>query len=134
MRYILICFLFISFMYSSFLEPMSFKSAVAEAKGDDKVIMLMYGQDDCDACQIVMDKTFENYELVSFIQENFHYSYINITKNRTLRGLYARGTPTFYFLNKDKKVLKKFIGALNVKNMKSLLDDVLLKASEGEIN
>ena len=133
MKYILLLLLIVSLGYSNLLEPIEYSDAISQAQEDEKIIMIMYGQDNCNACAMMDDKTFEDEELVDFINENFHFSYINITHSKKLRGLNVRGTPTFYFLNKDKKLLKQFVGSAKVKTMKKLLDDVLLEKDKYNI-
>ena len=130
MKHILFIAIFASFMYANALESMSFNDAIKQAKDDEKITIVMYGQDNCQASQKANEETFENADLVYFIEENFHYVYINISNSRQLRGLPSKGTPTFYFLDKNKKLLKKAIGFLDAKAFRKLLDGVLLKLNK----
>jgi thioredoxin-related protein len=134
MKYILSIIILTSLIYSNLLESISFNEAVKKANIDNKGIMIMYGQDNCYASNRVHNKTFENTDLVPNIQKNFHYVYVNISQEKKLRGFSVRGTPTFYFLNKDKKILKRLIGAVPAKVFNNILNKALEKNNEEEIN
>lgn len=127
MRYILLISLFIFSLYANSLESISFNNAVQKAKEDNKIIMVVYEQEKCDASKKMNEETFSNEDIVSLIEENFHYVFINTSYNKTLRGLPMKGTPTIYFLNKNKKLLKKTIGAIKVKVFKNILVDIVFK-------
>lgn len=134
MKYFLFLALIFHWAYSDLLEYTNFKDAVKQAQEDDKTIILMYGRNECLACSKMYDETFENEDLTNFIQNNFHLVHVNLSHNKKLRGYPVLGTPTFYFINKNKKVLSKLIGALEVQAMKKHIDDVLLSVVKKEEN
>ena len=133
MKYILIFSLLFSLSYANSLESIDFHSAVEKATQDDKIIMIMYEQDGCYACKKMNEETLENTELLPFIQENFHYVLINISHQKKLKGLTVAGTPTIFFINKNKKVLKRTVGAIKAKTFRTILDDILFKANNKNI-
>ena len=132
MKYFLFLVLIFHWTYSDLLEYTNFHDALKQAQNNDKPIILMYGRDNCLACSRMYDETFEDEDLTNFIQNNFHLVHVNLSHKQKLRGYPVLGTPTFYFIDKNKKVLSKLIGALKVQAMKKHLDDVLLSVVKKE--
>jgi len=121
----------ISFLVADLVEYKAFNEALKDAKKDNKIIMIMYSQSDCFPCKIMQDETFEDVELSVFINENLHCVNVNISNNEKLRGFNVRGTPTFYFMDKNKKILKRVVGALSASKIKKIIVGVLNTHKEG---
>ena len=89
----------------------NYKEALNLAKKQNRPIMVMISQKNCSMCEYMEEVTFENEDVVDFVEANFIPLKLSIAKAKEI-GLKAYGTPTFYFLDPDgKKFTRALVGA-----------------------
>ena len=98
MRVFLFFLLSLALLAADFDWVESLQKAKVLAKKEHKPIMLMIDQKGCHMCEYMDEVTFENEDVVDFVEENFIPLKLNIDKAKRA-GFKAYGTPTFYFLD-----------------------------------
>lgn len=89
----------------------NYKQAFDLAKKRNKPIMVMISQKNCNMCEYMDEVTFENDDVVSFVEVSFIPLKLTLDEAKQV-GLKAYGTPTFYFLDKNgKKLTRALVGA-----------------------
>ena len=89
----------------------NYKQALDLAKKRNKPIMVMISQEKCNMCEYMEEVTFENEDVIDFVEANFIPLKLSIAKAKEI-ALKAYGTPTFYFLDPDgKKFTRALVGA-----------------------
>jgi len=115
MKYLIVFIFSLSLIGADFDWVYSLPKAKELAKKENKIIMVMVSQKGCEACEYMDEVAFENEELVEFI-ENFFIPVKLDIKMANDNGLKAFGTPTFYFLDKNgKKIKRALVGAGSAK-------------------
>jgi len=94
----------------------AFELAKAEGKG----VMVMLTQDNCKACWYMENIVFEDETLVAKIEASFIPLSLDVHDD-DIHGLDFSGTPTFYFLTGDDRVIKRLDGVYNIKEMTAAL-------------
>ncbi len=93
----------------------NYQEALKVAQKRNKPIMLMISQKNCNMCEYMDEVTFENDDVVDFIEVSFIPLKLGIKDAQKL-GLKAYGTPTFYFLDKSgKRLTRALVGAATPK-------------------
>jgi len=108
----------------------SYDAAFKTAKAQHKGVMVMLSQDNCKACWYMENIVFEEDLLVEKIEKDFVMLYLDVHDD-DIHGLDFSGTPTFYFLTADDKVIKRLDGVYNIKEMTAALLKIELP-EEGE--
>lgn len=103
-------------------EFKSYNAALLEQKKTDKLIMIDVVRTGCHYCEDMDKEVFENKEMGKWIQQRFIPVKINLDEEELPLGLEVSFTPTFYFIDKDKKIVKKIPGAWNIEDFKSLTE------------
>jgi len=127
---ILLSFL-ISFSFANDLEwSESFQSAKKEAQSLDKLILVMFTQDDCSACEYMKDVTFENETLAEYMQNGFILLEVDMYDKKELEHLNVYGTPTTYILNQEgKKIGRQIIGGATAPAFLKVLKEYKAKSN-----
>ena len=124
MRVLLIFLLVLNLFAADFDWNHSLEKAKEIAKKENKIILVMVSQKGCEACEYMDEVAFEDEELVEFI-ENFFVPVKLDLKVANQKGLKAFGTPTFYFLDKNgKKLRRQLVGAGTAKAFMKILKEV----------
>lgn len=100
--------LFLSSLHS--FELMSYEDALLKAQKEDKVLMVMIGRSTCNVCNYMKKVVFRDKEVIKTLDANFASAYVELDFDDVPNGLTFIGTPTFYFLDKNEKILSKFDG------------------------
>ena len=126
-------FLFIIlFQLSLWADPhwaANYENAFATAKTEQKGVMVMLSQENCKACWYMENIVFEEDLLVQEIEQKFVMLYLDVHDD-DIHGLDFSGTPTFYFLTDEDKVIKRLNGVYNIKEMTAALLKIDLPAKE----
>lgn len=106
------------------LEFKSYDSALIEQQKTNKLIMIDVVRTGCHYCEYMDEEVFGNKEMGQWITEKFIPVQINLDEEELPLGLKVSFTPTFYFVDKDKKIVKKIPGAWNIEDFKSLTEKI----------
>ncbi len=99
-----------------------YEEGIALAKKDKtKIVMVMFEHEDCPACAYMENVVFEDANMQKVINKDFIAVDIDVYNDFIPEGMSYIGTPTFYFLTYDEKVLFKTQGAYNMKDFSGIL-------------
>jgi thioredoxin-related protein len=104
------------------VEWSDFDDAYELAKEKNKNIMLMFSREECAACEYMRDVVFVNKAVSEYMNENYILCKVDVQQDFMPQGFEVIGTPTFYFLDEDAKVLDVVVGAKNFKDFQAILE------------
>lgn len=117
-KFILILVLSISSVLA--VEFHSYEDALKMQKKSKKIIMIDVVRSGCHYCEDMDRDVFKDKEMSKWLEERFIAVKINIDNEKLPFDLKVNFTPTFYFLDVDKKILKKIPGSWNIEDFKDL--------------
>lgn len=117
-KFIFILALSISSLFA--VEFYSYKEAVELQKQNKKIIMIEVVKTGCHYCEDMERDVFKNKEMSEWLKERFIPVRINLNEEALPLGIKVQFTPTFYFVDEDKKILKTIPGSWNIQDFKDL--------------
>ena len=102
------------------LEFHSYDEALKLQKQNGKIIMIDVIRTNCHYCEDMQRKVFENKEMSAWLEKRFIPVQLNLDFDELPLGLHVYFTPTFFFLNKEHKIVKKMPGSWNIQDFKDL--------------
>lgn len=106
------------------LEFHDYKEALVLQQKTGKPIMLDIMRTDCHYCEAMQSKVFANKEMSKWLEKRFIPVQINLDFDDIPIDVEVYFTPTFYFLDKKQKVIKKIPGSWNIKDFKDLTQGI----------
>ena len=106
------------------LEFHSYKEARELQKESGKIIMIDVVRSDCHYCTDMQKEVFDNKEMSVWLEERFIPVKVNLDIDTLPLGLKVSFTPTFFFVDKDEKVIKKIPGAWSIQDFKDLTKNI----------
>lgn len=100
-----------------------YNSALEKAQKEEKGIMVLLSQENCDACWYMENIVFGDDELVRQVESRFVPLYLDIHHD-DLHGLKFTGTPTLYFLTNKEETIKRLEGVYNIKELTAALGKI----------
>jgi thioredoxin-related protein len=133
-KVILLCFVFLSVTYAEKLNSYAcYNRAKLEAQKQNKHLMVLITQDNCQYCKRMKNTTFKDPEVIKRINE----SYVFVEVNRYTDKIYPKdyltvyGVPTTYFLYKNgNKIMRGAGGYWNKEDFFSFMDDAEFKVKK----
>lgn len=117
----LLTVLFLSSMISlQAVQWLTLEEGLDKAKKTHKLLMLDVVRDNCHFCKDMINNVFNDKEMSAWIESCFIPVKLNISHEILPEGITVQVTPTFLFLNSDKKIVKKIKGSWNIKDFKKL--------------
>ncbi|OIP57006.1 MAG: hypothetical protein AUK54_00965 [Helicobacteraceae bacterium CG2_30_36_10] len=123
MNRIVLALLMVVLSLSAF-ELKTYESALAQQKKTNKLIMIEVVREGCHYCEDMDRDVFANKEMSEWIAKRFIPIKISLNKQDLPLGLKVTFTPTFYFVDKNQKIVKKIPGAWNMEDFKSLTQKI----------
>jgi len=108
----------------SAFELKTYESALAQQKKTNKLIMIEVVREGCHYCEDMDRDVFADKEMSEWIAKRFIPIKISLNKQDLPLGLKVTFTPTFYFVDKNQKIVKKIPGAWNMEDFKSLTQKI----------
>ncbi|MEA3371231.1 MAG: DUF255 domain-containing protein [Campylobacterota bacterium] len=102
------------------VEFHSYKDALKLQKESNKIIMIDVVRSGCHYCEDMDKNVFQNAAMSRWLDERFIAVKINLDKEKLPLGIKVNFTPTFYFVNADKKIVKTIPGSWNIEDFKDL--------------
>jgi thioredoxin-related protein len=102
---------------SLFSKELTWNHHMAEAiklsQDSNKPIMMMYSATWCGECDKMKNKIFQTDGINKLLRDDFILLSFDVEQDmeRLPEGFSFRGVPTFFFINSDKKLLKKVEGS-----------------------
>ncbi|MCP4293721.1 MAG: thioredoxin family protein [bacterium] len=106
-----------------------YHGARATAKAESKPIMLHFTNEWCSGCKKMDKITYQNFEVMRYLQENFSCGWVNIENERSLAKKYkVDGLPTLWFLDSKGKALTSVDGYISPERLLLILEYLNTKA------
>ncbi len=102
----------------------SFDMALKKAGEEDKIIMIKATSEHCHHCKKMNREVFIEEEVVNALHKDFIAVSVDVGDATLPLGLKADMTPTFFFINKDKKMIKRIPGSWNKEDFLVILKEV----------
>jgi thioredoxin-related protein len=118
----LLLILSISSLWS--VEFYSYEEALKHQKKNNKVMMIDVMRTDCHYCSEMEEKVFDNPEMSQWIEKRFIPVKLNLDFDELPLVLHVYFTPTFFFVDKNQKVIKKVPGSWNIQDFKDLTKNI----------
>jgi len=106
------------------VEFLSYEEARELQKESGKIIMIDVVRSDCHYCTDMQKNVFENKEMSVWLEKRFIPVKVNLDIDTLPLGLKVSFTPTFFFVDKDEKVVKKIPGAWSIQDFKDLTKNI----------
>lgn len=98
----------------------SYEEALQMQKKSKKIIMIDVIRTGCHYCEDMDRDVFKNADMSKWIEDRFIAVKINMDSEKLPLDMKVNFTPTFFFLNEDKKILKTIQGSWNIQDFKDL--------------
>ncbi len=102
----------------------SYEEALALQKKNHKVIMLDVMRSDCHYCIKMESEVFDNPQMYKWLQQRFILAEMNLDFDDVPQKFRVPFTPSFFFIDKNGKVLKKIPGSWNIQDFKDLTENI----------
>ena len=119
-------------LFGLVLEPIKsnlwqkWDSTVLKASEDrGNLILLKVVRDDCHYCSDMEMNVFNEPSVHEYVKSNFVPVKINITHETMPLGLKAFMTPSFYFINSERKVIKRILGAYTRDDFSDMMQNIV---------
>jgi len=86
-----------------------YESGLAQAKKENKKVMLMFTLTNCHVCEMMKEKVYEDKRIMDYVAKYFVPIELNLDLDDK-EGYEVYGTPTFYFLQSDAKLIDMKVG------------------------
>ena len=106
------------------LEFHTYKEAKALQKQNGKIIMIDVVRSDCHYCKDMQKKVFDDKKMSVWLEERFIPVKLNLDFDKLPLGLKVHFTPTFFFVDKNEKIVKKIPGSWNIQDFKDLTKNI----------
>ena len=107
----------------SAIEWVDYDKALETAKKEDKIVMVMLGRDSCGVCRYMKTVVFHDKNVIKKLDARFIGVYIELDFDDVPEGMTFIGTPTFYFSDKNGKILSKFDGGKTTPSFLKALEE-----------
>jgi thioredoxin-related protein len=89
----------------------SYQNGLANAKKQNKTLMIMFTSKDCKQCNYMQSSIYEDEKITDYINKNYIYMEQDVDIDNY--GYKVVITPTIYFINGKGKSIGKIVGARN---------------------
>ena len=107
------------------LRAATFEEALKKAKKEHKLIIIEATSKHCHYCQTMERTTLRDPDVVAFMQKHFVFFPVDVYEKQLPMGLKWQMTPTFFFVNANKRVLKVVPGAWKKEDFMQILKEVV---------
>ena len=102
------------------VEFHAYEDALKLQKKSNKIIMIDVVRTGCHYCEDMDKKVFQNAAMSRWLDERFISVKMNLDKEKLPLGIKVNFTPTFYFINRNSKIVKTIPGSWNIEDFKDL--------------
>ena len=108
---------------------LSYEKAFEKATEQERGVMVMLSQKNCDACWYMENIVFDDADLIAKIEKEFILLRLD-TEEDDLHSLTFVGTPTLYFLQSSGETIKRLDGVFNIKELTAALRKIKIEKIE----
>ncbi len=102
------------------LEFHTYEEALQLQKENGKIIMIDVMRTDCHYCKDMKRKVFDDAAMSAWLEKRFIPVELNLDFDDLPLGIHVYFTPTFFFVNKEHKIIKKVPGSWGIQDFKDL--------------
>ncbi len=129
LKYIFTTLIFGVVCFGAEISWMKLDDAKNIAKKEGKILMVEISSHSCKYCIEMANTTFKNNEIVVKINKYFAPVVLYADSDEIPREFQTRGTPTFFFVDKNgKRLMPPVFGAWNATDFDSFLEVAIKKA------
>ncbi len=118
-------------MFADLHWASNYTEAFADAKEQEKGVMIMLSKENCDACWYMEKIVFDDVNLAEKIEIRFVPLYLNINDDN-LHDLSFVSTPTLYFMQSSGETIERLDGVYNIKELTAALLKIKVEKIEEE--
>jgi thioredoxin-related protein len=131
MRVFLFLYMLSLSVFAADIKWLKMEDALQIAKKENKVLMVEVSAHACKYCKEMANTTFKDEKIVAKINTYFAPVIFYNDSDSVPPKFFSKGTPTFFFVDKNgKKLMPPIFGAWNVNDFDFLLETALKKAKE----
>jgi thioredoxin-related protein len=128
--FLFLCMLSLS-IFAADIKWLKMEDALQIAQKENKVLMVEVSSHACKYCIEMANTTFKNEKIVSKINTQFAPVILHNDSDSVPPKFFSKGTPTFFFVDKNgKKLMSPIFGAWNANDFDFFLETALKKAKE----
>lgn len=124
MKKILLLLLILASSLFAKVEWSDMFDAYDDAQASDKIVMIMLSRKGCPGCEYMKSVVFEDKEVMELLKEGFISVELDVQEDFVPENLEYFATPTFYFLDKNEKILKRINGGEKAKDFIKTLKEL----------
>ena len=102
----------------------SYEDAIKLQKQNSKIIMIDAVRTHCRYCVKMQKNVFDNKKMQTYLQNRFIMVKIDLDMDDMPLGIDVKMTPSFYFIDKNHKVIKMFPGSWSIKDFRDLTKNI----------
>jgi len=106
------------------LEFHTYDEALKLQKSSGKIIMFDIVRTGCHYCEKMNKNVLQDKEMSKYIEKRFIAVRLNLDKDKLLPGMKIDFTPTFYFVNKEQKIVKRVPGSWSIEDFKWIMEKI----------
>lgn len=115
---------FITFIYLEALDYKSYEKARELQKQNNKLIMIDVIRTNCHYCETMEKEVLQDKEMSAWLEERFIPVKLNLDHEMLPLGIKVNFTPSFFFIDKDEKIIKQIPGAWDIEDFQSMTKDL----------
>ncbi len=120
----LLSLLFVSISSLIALEFHSYDEALKLQKKSGKTIMIDVVRTDCHYCSDMEKNVLQNPQMIKYLEAKYIPVKINLDNEKLPLGIKVHFTPTFFFVNKEQKIVKTIPGSWSSEDFKDLTKNI----------
>ncbi len=117
--------LFLCFVSLSGAEWMNYEDALKLQARTGKIIMIDIVRTNCHYCVDMEKAVFDDKEMHKWLEKRFIMAKVNLDHEKAPLGIKTTFTPSFFFIDKNQKIVKKFPGSWNIEDFKDLTRKII---------
>ncbi len=95
-----------------------------EAQESDKIVMVMLSRKKCPGCEFMHTVVFEDKHVDKLLKDGYLCVDIDVDEGFVPLNFEYFASPTFYFLDKNEKILKRINGGLHTQDFIQILNKI----------
>jgi thioredoxin-related protein len=127
MKRVLLLFIIFTVTLLAEVSWNSYDGIYKKATQENKLVMVMITQEECDACWFMHKIVFKDKIISEEIAKNFVSVEFNVSEDFAPDEFPYFATPTFYFLNAKGEQIDRINGAFNVKDFTTIIERTIKK-------
>lgn len=106
------------------LDFHTYEDALKLQSESGKLIMIDVVRTDCHYCEDMDKNVFEDKEMITWLQKRFIAAKVNLDVDTVPLGIKVNFTPSFFFVNSKKEIVKKIPGSWGIEDFKDLTKNI----------